>query len=167
VDGIRPSAVAKQIEISTLLEPATGLVAGDPARLQQVLWNLLTNAIKFTPPGGRIHVTLRWFEDGAEIAVADSGIGIAPEFLPHVFERFRQADGSTTREHGGLGLGLSIVRNLVELHGGSVAVASPGTGCGTTFCMRRSPRRQPAHRPSRRSCRPNRCCPASTVGRCS
>jgi PAS domain S-box-containing protein len=136
LDSIQPSAASKQIEVIPLLDPATGVIAGDPARLQQVLWNLLTNAIKFTPTGGRIHVRLRWLEDGAEISVTDTGIGIAPEFLPHVFERFRQADGSTTREHGGLGLGLSIVRNLVELHGGSVAVSSPGTNRGSTFTVR-------------------------------
>lgn len=136
VDGIRPSAALKNIEMVALLEPATGLITGDAARLQQVLWNLLTNALKFTPANGRIEVRLQWLKSQAQITVADSGMGIAPEFLPHVFERFRQADGSTTREHGGLGLGLSIVRNLVELHGGSVSVSSPGRGCGATFQVR-------------------------------
>ena len=136
VDGIRPTASAKQISIALELEGADGLIVGDAARLQQVLWNLLTNALKFTPPNGRITVSLRHSEADVIIQVKDSGIGIEPEFLPHVFERFRQADGSTTREHGGLGLGLSIVRNLVELHGGAVSVDSAGVGQGTTFSVR-------------------------------
>jgi PAS domain S-box-containing protein len=136
IDGIRPAAAAKHIAVSISLDPITGLVAGDAARLQQVLWNLLTNALKFTPAAGAIHVALRRVEGFMEIDVRDSGIGINPAFLPHVFERFRQADGSTTREHGGLGIGLSIVRNLVELHGGSVAVESAGMGKGATFTVR-------------------------------
>jgi PAS domain S-box-containing protein len=135
VDGIRPPATVKNLGIFELLDPAAGLVTGDAARLQQVLWNLLTNAVKFTPAGGYIRVRLEWLHSHARISVEDSGIGIEPEFLPHVFERFRQADGSTQREHGGLGLGLSIVRNLVELHGGSVAVESAGRGRGTTFSV--------------------------------
>ena len=136
IDGIRPAAAAKHISVSINLEPVTGLVAGDAARLQQVLWNLLTNALKFTPAAGAIQVALRRVDGFMEIDVKDSGIGINPAFLPHVFERFRQADGSTTREHGGLGIGLSIVRNLVELHGGSVAVESAGMGKGATFTVR-------------------------------
>jgi CheY-like chemotaxis protein len=105
----------------------------DPARLQQVLWNLLVNAVKFTPPGGRVNVALERVNSHAEILIQDSGVGIAPNFLPHVFERFRQADGSTTRRHGGLGLGLSIVKSLVELHGGTVKAESPGEGQGSAF----------------------------------
>ena len=136
VDGIRPAAAAKHIAVAVVLDPVTGLVAGDAARLQQVLWNLLTNALKFTPPNGAIRVSLQRTEAAMEISVKDSGIGIQPAFLPHVFERFRQADGSTTREHGGLGLGLSIVRNLVELHGGAVSVHSEGNGKGATFTVR-------------------------------
>jgi len=136
VDGIRPAAAARQIDLE--LRPAGDpvLVAGDAGRLQQVLWNLLTNAVKFTPAGGHISIMLRLAGGEAELSVQDSGIGIPAGFLPHVFERFRQADGSTTREHGGLGLGLSIVRNLVELHGGTVAAYSRGTGHGATFTVR-------------------------------
>jgi PAS domain S-box-containing protein len=136
VDGIRPTAATKNIAVSVVLENGADLVAGDAARLQQVLWNLLTNALKFTPANGSIRVTLQRSGGSMEIHVKDSGVGIQPAFLPHVFERFRQADGSTTREHGGLGLGLSIVRNLVELHGGTVAVHSDGPGLGSTFSVR-------------------------------
>jgi CheY-like chemotaxis protein len=112
------------------------LIMGDADRLQQIVWNLLSNAIKFTPEGGRVEVRLARAGDEAEISVADTGQGIEPEFLPHIFERFRQADASTTRAHGGLGLGLSIVRHLVELHGGSVRVESAGAGRGATFSVR-------------------------------
>jgi CheY-like chemotaxis protein len=112
-----------------------GLMRGDPNRLQQVLWNLLSNAIKFTPKGGRVQVVLNQVSSRAEILVEDSGIGIRPDFLPHVFDRFRQADPSMSRHHGGLGLGLSIVRSLVELHGGSVCVKSPGESQGSTFIV--------------------------------
>jgi len=136
VDGIRPAAATKNISVSVVMDDSADLVAGDAARLQQVLWNLLTNALKFTPANGSIRVTLQRAGGGMEIHVKDSGVGIHQSFLPHVFERFRQADGSTTREHGGLGLGLSIVRNLVELHGGSVAVHSEGPGAGATFSVR-------------------------------
>src|SRR5262249_5972019 len=108
-------------------------VRGDPDRLQQCFWNLLTNAIKFTPRGGAIRVSLARVESHLEFIVADDGQGIAPEFLPHVFERFRQADGSTTRQQGGLGIGLSIVAGLVEMHGGSVHASSAGVGRGATF----------------------------------
>jgi len=136
VDGIRPTAAAKHISITAQLDGAAGLVMGDGARLHQVLWNLLTNALKFTPSNGQIAVSLQRSGSQILIHVKDSGIGIEPAFLPHVFERFRQADGSTAREHGGLGLGLSIVRNLVELHGGAVEVDSAGVGKGTTFTVR-------------------------------
>jgi CheY-like chemotaxis protein/anti-sigma regulatory factor (Ser/Thr protein kinase) len=111
-------------------------VRGDPHRLQQVLWNLLSNAIKFTPRDGHVTVTLERQDSYVQIAVADTGQGISEEFVPHVFERFRQADSSTTRQHGGLGLGLAIVKQLVELHGGSVRVRSDGAGQGTTFTVR-------------------------------
>jgi CheY-like chemotaxis protein len=111
-------------------------VFGDPQRLQQIVWNLLSNSVKFTPKGGRIDLLLRRVNSHVEIRVADSGIGIAPDFLPHVFERFRQADSSTTRKHGGLGLGLSIVKHLVELHGGTVAAQSAGDKQGATFIVK-------------------------------
>jgi CheY-like chemotaxis protein len=116
----------------------TGLtsVAGDPVRLQQIVWNLLSNAIKFTPRGGRVQVRLERINSHVEIAVGDTGVGIRPEFLPHLFERFRQADQTTTRRHGGLGLGLAIVRHLVELHGGSVEAESQGVGRGATFVVK-------------------------------
>jgi CheY-like chemotaxis protein len=110
-------------------------VRGDPGRLQQCFWNLLSNAIKFTPRGGRVQVTLERVNSHLEVCVIDNGQGIKPEFLPHVFERFRQADASTTRRHGGLGLGLSIVKHLVELHGGTVRAKSAGEGLGATFCI--------------------------------
>lgn len=135
IEAVRPSADAKRIRIQPLLDSGIGLVRGDPNRLQQVLWNLLSNAVKFTPAGGRVQVVLERVNSHVEIVVEDSGIGIRAEFLPHVFDRFRQADATTTRRYGGLGLGLSIVRNLVELHGGSVRVKSPGEGQGSTFIV--------------------------------
>ncbi len=133
LDSVRPSAEAKGIALHTPVDPGVGLVSGDPNRLQQIVWNLLTNAVKFTPKGGAIEVTLRATDVHAEVIVRDSGVGIREAFLPHVFERFRQADSSTTRHYGGLGLGLSIVKQLVELHGGSVAAESAGHGLGSTF----------------------------------
>jgi PAS domain S-box-containing protein len=135
-DGIRPAADAKRIAVELLPMKDPVMVTGDAARLQQVLWNVLTNAVKFTPAGGRITVGMRLEGEQAEVRIQDTGIGIKPEFLPRVFERFRQGDGSTTREHGGLGLGLSIVRNLVELHGGSITAHSAGEGLGATFILR-------------------------------
>jgi PAS domain S-box-containing protein len=135
VEAIRPAAEGKQIQLRRVLDPFAGPVMGDPARLQQVVWNLLSNAVKFTPKGGKIEVRLERVNSHVEILVADTGAGIAPEFLPHVFERFRQLDSSTTRRHGGLGLGLAIVRHLVELHGGTVRVKSPGEGQGSTFIV--------------------------------
>ncbi len=135
LDVIRPAAEAKKIELcSTVTAPAT--VSGDPDRLQQVVWNLLFNAVKFTPEGGRVEVTLGRLNRTATIVVRDDGRGIDPEVLPHVFERFWQADTSSTRRHGGLGLGLAIVRHLVELHGGVVRADSPGLGLGATFTVR-------------------------------
>jgi PAS domain S-box-containing protein len=134
-DAVRPAADAKNIRLQTLLDPQAGPISGDPDRLQQVVWNLLSNAVKFTPKGGRVQVRLERVNSHVEITVADTGKGIVPEFLPHVFDRFRQADQTTTRTHGGLGLGLAIVRQLVELHGGTVHVGSEGEGQGTTFTV--------------------------------
>ncbi|PTL76866.1 ATP-binding protein [Vitiosangium sp. GDMCC 1.1324] len=136
LDTVRPAAVARNIRLEPELEFGVGLVQGDAQRLQQVAWNLLTNAIKFTPEGGRVEVQLRRVEAHVELEVADSGQGIPPSFLPHVFERFRQADGSATRRYGGLGLGLAIVRYLVELHGGTVQAHSEGEGRGARFIVR-------------------------------
>ena len=133
IDTVLPSAEAKGVRLQVILDPAARPVSGDPNRLQQVFWNLLSNAIKFTPRGGRVQVLLERVNPHLEVSVIDTGEGIAPEFLPHVFDRFRQADASTTRRHGGLGLGLAIVKQLVELHGGSVRVHSDGPGQGTTF----------------------------------
>lgn len=135
IETVRPALDAGGVRLETVLDPAAGPVQGDAGRLQQVLWNLLSNAVKFTPRGGRIQVTLARVDSRVEIAVSDTGRGIAPEFLPHLFERFRQADGSTTRRFGGLGLGLSIARNLVELHGGAIEARSDGEGRGATFIV--------------------------------
>ncbi|MBA3315602.1 MAG: PAS domain S-box protein [Planctomycetaceae bacterium] len=135
VDSVRHSAEAKSIRLRKIIDPHAGPVSGDPARLQQVVWNLLTNAMKFTPKGGRVDVVVERVNSHVEITVSDSGEGISPDFLPYVFERFRQADSSLTRKHGGLGLGLSIVKQLVELHGGAVSVKSPGEGQGATFTV--------------------------------
>lgn len=135
LDTLRPAAEAKNIKLQTLLDPHAGPISGDPDRLQQVVWNLVSNAIKFTPKGGRVQVRVERINSHVEIVVSDTGRGIAPEFLPHVFDRFRQADQTTTRAVGGLGLGLAIVRQLVELHGGTVGVDSPGAGKGTTFAI--------------------------------
>ena len=136
VDTVRLAADAKNIELDLALDPNAGPVTGDPNRLQQMVWNLLSNAIKFTPNGGKVRVDLGQLDSQIEIRVTDTGIGIEPEFIDHVFERFRQASTSTTRVKGGLGLGLSIVKSLVELHGGSIAVSSPGKNKGTTFAIR-------------------------------
>ncbi|HLM58582.1 MAG TPA: ATP-binding protein, partial [Pyrinomonadaceae bacterium] len=136
VGVVRPAASAEGIQLQAVFEPGDNRVSGDPARLQQVVWNLLSNAVKFTPRGGRVQVRLGRSDSHAEIAVSDTGAGIAPEFLPHVFERFRQADMGTSRLHGGLGLGLAIVRHLVELHGGTVRAESEGEGRGATVTVR-------------------------------
>ena len=133
IETVRPAAQAKSIRLNVVLDPMAGPVRGDPNRLQQVLWNLLTNSVKFTPKDGRVTVTLARVNSHLEVEVADTGAGIDPAFLPHVFDRFRQADASTTRQHGGLGLGLSIVKQLVEMHGGSISAKSPGQGQGATF----------------------------------
>lgn len=136
VEAVRPVAEEKGIRIGKVLDLSAGPVEGDPSRLQQVMVNLLVNALKFTPEQGRIEVSLRRIDGQAEISVADSGIGIPPAFLPHVFDRFRQADASVHRRFGGLGLGLAIVKHLVELHGGSVTAHSQGEGHGATFALR-------------------------------
>ena len=135
IDTMRPAADAKGIRLQAVLDPVARPVSGDPNRLQQVFWNLLSNAIKFTPKGGRVQVVLERVNSHLEVSVIDSGEGIKADFLPHVFDRFRQADASTTRQHGGLGLGLAIVKELVELHGGSVRVKSGGPGAGATFVV--------------------------------
>ena len=126
IETVRQSATAKNVRIQPMLDSGIGMVRGDPNRLQQVLWNLLSNAVKFTPSGGRVQIVLERVNSHVEISVADTGIGIPVEFLPYVFDRFRQGDPSTTRRYGGLGLGLSIVKSLIELHGGTVHVKSAG-----------------------------------------
>ncbi len=136
VESVRPAADAKEIQLEILTDPNIGSISGDAGRLQQVVWNLLSNAIKFTPRGGRAHLKLQRTSSHVEISVTDTGQGIGKDFLPYVFERFRQADMKTTRAHGGLGLGLAIVRQLVELHGGTVGVTSEGEGKGATFVAR-------------------------------
>lgn len=136
LDTVRPAVEAKGLHIDVELEPAASAVMGDANRLQQVVWNLLSNATKFTPPGGRIAIRLAPLGESAELTVSDSGQGIRPDFLPHVFDRFRQADSTSHRVHGGLGLGLAIVRHLVELHGGTVEATSAGEGQGATFTVR-------------------------------
>jgi PAS domain S-box-containing protein len=136
LESVRPAAEAKGIKLVTQLEPNAGMIHGDPNRIQQVVWNLLTNAIKFTPRGGEIRTALQRIGGEIEISVEDTGRGISPAFLPHVFERFRQADSRATRATGGLGLGLAIVRHLAELHGGWVRAESGGEGRGATFRVR-------------------------------
>ena len=136
IDTARPAADVKEIRIETAIDPDAGPIVGDPDRLQQVLWNLLSNAVKFTGRGGVVRVRLERIDSDVEISVSDTGIGIDPEFLPHLFSRFRQADSAPTREQGGLGLGLAIARHLVEMHGGSIYGASAGSGQGATFRVR-------------------------------
>jgi PAS domain S-box-containing protein len=135
IETIRPAAESKDIRLTSGFGSLGGAVWGDKNRLQQVVWNLLSNAVKFTPPQGRIHVSVEHANSRVEISVADSGQGIAPDFLEHVFDRFRQADSSITRRYGGLGLGLAIVKNLAELHGGSITAHSAGVGHGSTFTV--------------------------------
>ena len=136
LDTVRPSAEAKGIRLQAVLDPGAGPVSGDADRLQQVVWNLLANAIKFTPRNGRVQVRLSRINSHIELRVEDTGVGIGPEFMPHVFELFRQRDGTPSRQHGGLGLGLALVKHLVELHGGSVECASPGEGMGSVFSVK-------------------------------
>ena len=135
IDSVQLAADSKNIQLSVTFDPAARHVSGDAGRLQQVVWNLLSNAVKFTPDGGRVEVRLERAGAHAQLTVSDDGCGFTPAFIPYVFDRFRQADGSSTRRHGGLGLGLAIVRHLVELHGGTVRADSPGEGCGATFTV--------------------------------
>jgi PAS domain S-box-containing protein len=136
LDATRPAMEAKEIQIETLIDASLRMVSGDVDRLQQVVWNILSNAAKFTPNGGRVEISVSQSATHVHVQVKDTGPGIEPEFLPYVFERFRQADGSTTRTHGGLGLGLAIVRHLVELHGGTIAVENSEAGSGAIFTIR-------------------------------
>ena len=133
VDTVRPAADEKGIQLSLMLEPAAGMVSGDAARLQQIVSNLLNNAVKFTSRNGQVTVHLKREDTSVVVIVSDTGEGIRSEFLPYIFDRFRQAEGTSSRQHGGLGLGLAIVRHLVELHGGTVSAASEGVGKGATF----------------------------------
>jgi signal transduction histidine kinase/ActR/RegA family two-component response regulator len=135
VDVARPEAEAKHVVVTTSLEPGAGTVLGDATRLQQVFWNLVSNAVKFTPPQGRVEIRLDAADGQARVSVADTGRGIAPEFMPYLFQRFQQAETGFTRQHGGLGLGLALVHHLVELHGGRVGALSPGEGQGATFVV--------------------------------
>ncbi|HZB24650.1 MAG TPA: ATP-binding protein [Vicinamibacterales bacterium] len=159
IDSIRHAAEARGVAIERVFDAASLPTAGDPDRLQQVIWNLLSNAVKFTPPGGSVTVTLQRADGFDQLAVTDTGIGIEPGFLPHVFDTFRQADASSTRSHGGLGLGLSIVKQLVELHGGTVEVRSDGKDSGARFTVRlpvlTAPRPQPRSVPRLRRGRLN------------
>jgi len=136
IDAVRPAASGKAITLESHIEPGVRPVLADAARVQQIIWNVLSNAIKFTPREGHIDLTLKQDGSTAEISINDSGVGIEPDLLPHIFERFRQGDGSSHRVFGGLGLGLAIVRQLMELHGGTVRAESAGTGCGSTFTLR-------------------------------
>jgi CheY-like chemotaxis protein len=136
IDAVTPAADAKSIRLETVLDPQAGSISGDPERLHQILWNLLSNAVKFTPKGGKVQVRLARVNSHLEVSVSDTGIGIDAEFLPLVFERFRQVDGSSTRERGGLGLGLSIAKQLTEMHGGTIEAASGGVGHGATFRLK-------------------------------
>lgn len=135
LETVRLAAQAKSIQIQTIFDASLGQVMGDPNRLQQVVWNLLSNAVKFTPTGGRVGIRLMEASNQIQIQVSDTGKGINPDFLPYVFDYFRQADGTTTRTFGGLGLGLAIVRKVVEMHGGKVQAESPGDGLGATFTV--------------------------------
>ena len=136
IDAVRPAAEAKEISISTHIEAPDSIVRADVERLQQVFWNLLANAVKFTPHGGLIDVYIERNDSLAEVRIEDSGPGVPPEFLPHIFERFSQADGSSTRKYGGLGLGLAIVRHLIELHGGTVSATNRESGSGAVLTVR-------------------------------
>src|SRR5262249_6792040 len=135
VETVRPAAEAKGIRLSALLDPAAETVSGDAERLQQVVWNLLSNAVKFAPNGGRVEVRLEAANPPAETIFTDTGQGIKPDFLPYVFDHCRQENGGMNRQQGGLGLGLAIVRHIVELHGGTVHAASEGLGKGATFTV--------------------------------
>jgi PAS domain S-box-containing protein len=135
VEALRPAAIAKSINFQMVIDPLAGPISGDPDRLQQIIWNLVSNAIKFTPKGGRVHLALQRSHSNVDIVVSDTGAGIPQEFLPRIFDSFTQADSSSNRKHGGLGLGLSIVKKLVELHGGTVVANSEGLGKGASFAV--------------------------------
>jgi CheY-like chemotaxis protein len=159
LEVVRPSAEAKRMSLGVSVDDHGSVVFGDAVRLQQVIWNLLSNAVKFTNAGGHVDARLRCTNDQCEISISDTGVGIEPQFLPYVFERFRQADNTSTRRYGGLGLGLAIVRHLVELHGGRVSASSPGPNQGSTFTVTLplgSPLRLPemANRPAESESRP-------------
>jgi CheY-like chemotaxis protein len=136
LDSLRPAIDAKNIRLKTSFNTTATLISGDSSRLQQIVWNLLSNAVKFTHPEGEIEVLLKRLGNYAEIIVRDTGDGISPDFLPYVFDRFRQADGTSKRQYGGLGLGLAIVRQLVKLHGGSIYAHSDGLGLGATLTVK-------------------------------
>jgi signal transduction histidine kinase/ActR/RegA family two-component response regulator len=136
IDSVQLAVDSKNLQLEVTLDPTARHTVGDASRLQQVVWNLFANAIKFTPSGGRIEVKVERAGDNMQIQVSDTGVGIGPDFLPYIFDRFRQADGTTTRQHGGLGLGLAIVRHLVELHGGMITADSAGEGKGATFIIK-------------------------------
>jgi signal transduction histidine kinase len=150
LDAVRPLAASKKVQLAFEDVPVLRTVRGDAERLQQVIWNLLANAIKFTPEGGRVDVCLVAGTEHVEVRVVDTGQGISPDFLPFVFDRFRQGNDATTRRHTGLGLGLGIARYLAELHGGTVQAASPGVGQGATFTVRLPMATSPALQPSER-----------------
>jgi signal transduction histidine kinase/ActR/RegA family two-component response regulator len=150
IDSVQLAADSKAIRLEVTLDPSTRHISGDASRLQQIVWNLLSNAIKFTPSGGRVEVRLERAGADVQIRVSDTGQGVSADFLPFIFDRFRQADGTSTRRHGGLGLGLAIVRHLIELHGGTVSANSAGEGCGTTFTIR-LPHAAAHEQPSRRN----------------
>jgi len=163
IDVIRPSAEAKRIALQVVIDDRYGIVFGDANRVQQVIWNLLSNAVKFTSEGGRVEARLSRTETHIEITVTDTGMGIEPQFIPYVFDRFRQADSTSTRKYSGLGLGLAIVRHVVEMHGGTVAASSPGKGQGATFKVRfpiasgilRQPEKRPPGSESQQPTQPN------------
>src|SRR5262249_12507998 len=136
VETMTPAAEAKDIRVQAILDPRAGPISGDPDRLRQIVWNLVSNAVKFTPKQGTVQIRLERINSHVEIVVADTGIGIAPEFLPFIFERFRQGDTGPTRAFAGLGLGLAIVRHLVELHGGTVRATTGGPDKGAAFTVR-------------------------------
>ncbi|MCA1631732.1 MAG: GAF domain-containing sensor histidine kinase [Acidobacteria bacterium] len=164
LDVVRPAANARSIKLSARYDPRAAKVSGDPDRIQQIVWNLLSNAVKFTPEGGRVEVRLARVGAHAELTVSDTGVGIAPEFIPYVFDRFRQADPSPTRAHGGLGIGLAIVRHLAELHGGEVSAESAGEGHGATFRLR-LPLLSANAKPDRRGPRTKRAAAAAKTSR--
>ena len=163
VEAVRPMAEARAVDLDVRLDPGLGVARIDPDRIQQVLWNLLTNAVKFTQADGRIELELRRLERELYIRVSDNGKGISPEFLPHVFERFRQADASTTRLESGLGLGMAITKQLVELHGGTIVAESPGEGSGATFVIRLPLRVMGGARPGHRAPRDEKVFSPSSV----